>query len=413
MERYPGYVLDDDDDDIYEQSKRDIDARFYNTFPAARVHHERLGVIKSHNPGVVEPTHIDQYLEELQIAARIHAPIPSTPLSPTDFSSYACSSSSHATHAEASSGQTYGPAASDCLAQYGEAEQTSSGYHPAPQFGDSQPVGYEQIGYAACDWYRDAARADQSVSAPAADYAHQEAVPRAHNTPADPQPYLEYLPTPPPITPATPMSTTARADPDEQPRQPRITQPSVPPINTSREAKTLDSPTSARQHRSPPRPYPSIPTTSPTEAAAAAAALAKGRRHHSMGNRRGRVALPPLEKVVTPGAEKPPLACLFCRGRKIACGAPAAGSNTCNQCARRGLSCVYPTENRRGTRARQPQRRSPQPRGKKHNAAPPAPGVDGMQIYDPESMWPSGDDDEDDDAHYAEPSSSSGIATSA
>lgn len=84
-----------------------------------------------------------------------------------------------------------------------------------------------------------------------------------------------------------------------------------------------------------------------------------------------------------------------------------------SQCARRGLSCVYPTENRRGTRARQPQRRSPQPRGKKHNAAPPAPGVDGMQIYDPESMWPSGDDDEDDDAHYAEPSSSSGIATSA
>ncbi|KJA19953.1 hypothetical protein HYPSUDRAFT_204200 [Hypholoma sublateritium FD-334 SS-4] len=53
----------------------------------------------------------------------------------------------------------------------------------------------------------------------------------------------------------------------------------------------------------------------------------------------------PLEK-------KPPLACLFCRGRKIACGSPLPGSpdKTCNQCQRRSLQCEYPSESRRGMR---------------------------------------------------------------
>ncbi|PPQ68209.1 hypothetical protein CVT25_015041 [Psilocybe cyanescens] len=50
--------------------------------------------------------------------------------------------------------------------------------------------------------------------------------------------------------------------------------------------------------------------------------------------------------------KKPPLACLFCRGRKIACGPPVPGSTnkTCNQCQRRSLPCEYPTESRRGMR---------------------------------------------------------------
>ncbi|KAF5374675.1 hypothetical protein D9615_008985 [Tricholomella constricta] len=49
---------------------------------------------------------------------------------------------------------------------------------------------------------------------------------------------------------------------------------------------------------------------------------------------------------------KPIMACLFCRGRKIACGPPPPGSvdKTCNQCARRNLPCNYPLENRRGMR---------------------------------------------------------------
>ncbi|KAF9566801.1 hypothetical protein CPC08DRAFT_703765 [Agrocybe pediades] len=50
--------------------------------------------------------------------------------------------------------------------------------------------------------------------------------------------------------------------------------------------------------------------------------------------------------------KKPPLACLFCRGRKIACGPPIAGSpdKTCNQCQKRSLRCEYPSESRRGMR---------------------------------------------------------------
>ncbi|EPQ57139.1 hypothetical protein GLOTRDRAFT_127510 [Gloeophyllum trabeum ATCC 11539] len=54
--------------------------------------------------------------------------------------------------------------------------------------------------------------------------------------------------------------------------------------------------------------------------------------------------------------KKPVLACLFCRGRKIACGPPSPGSKdkTCNQCARRHLKCIYPTESRRGQRKRAP-----------------------------------------------------------
>ncbi|KAF8725175.1 hypothetical protein AX14_008302 [Amanita brunnescens Koide BX004] len=50
--------------------------------------------------------------------------------------------------------------------------------------------------------------------------------------------------------------------------------------------------------------------------------------------------------------KKPALACLFCRGRKIACGPPVAGTKekTCGQCQRRSLTCVFPSESRRGMR---------------------------------------------------------------
>jgi hypothetical protein len=73
------------------------------------------------------------------------------------------------------------------------------------------------------------------------------------------------------------------------------------------------------------------------------------------------------------GNRKPPLACLFCRGRKIACGPPPPEStdksckwvddihhpgqplmNTSfcfrSQCFRRQLKCEYPSESRRGMR---------------------------------------------------------------
>ncbi|KAH9025490.1 hypothetical protein EDB84DRAFT_1504628 [Lactarius hengduanensis] len=45
-----------------------------------------------------------------------------------------------------------------------------------------------------------------------------------------------------------------------------------------------------------------------------------------------------------------PLACFFCRGRKIACGPPVnlgTGDRTCEPCARRRLVCEYPAESYR------------------------------------------------------------------
>jgi hypothetical protein len=84
----------------------------------------------------------------------------------------------------------------------------------------------------------------------------------------------------------------------------------------------------------------------------------------------GLSSLPPQN---TP-EKKPPLACLFCRGRKIACGAPLPGSKTCksvaslilffshcklmkiffSQCQKRGYMCNYPAESRRGMRKKKP-----------------------------------------------------------
>ncbi|KAF9010361.1 hypothetical protein BDZ89DRAFT_1078161 [Hymenopellis radicata] len=54
----------------------------------------------------------------------------------------------------------------------------------------------------------------------------------------------------------------------------------------------------------------------------------------------------------TEDKKQPTLACFFCRGRKIACGAPEPDNpdRTCNQCSRRKLKCEYPKESRRGMR---------------------------------------------------------------
>jgi len=64
------------------------------------------------------------------------------------------------------------------------------------------------------------------------------------------------------------------------------------------------------------------------------------------------IRLSPVPPSRRPLPKKPPLACLFCRGRKIACGPPDSGSSdrSCNQCQRRSIKCEYPAESRRGMR---------------------------------------------------------------
>ncbi|KAJ7260568.1 hypothetical protein C8J57DRAFT_1337557 [Mycena rebaudengoi] len=94
--------------------------------------------------------------------------------------------------------------------------------------------------------------------------------------------------------------------------------------------------------------------------------------HHrsSTGNRKEPNLLPrpPRDNTVPPShpelkftesrrdgrSKRQALACLFCRARKISCGRPPDGSDdqTCNQCARRRIECVYPTESRRGQHSR-------------------------------------------------------------
>nr|GAT50105.1 predicted protein [Mycena chlorophos] len=59
------------------------------------------------------------------------------------------------------------------------------------------------------------------------------------------------------------------------------------------------------------------------------------------------------------GYRRQPMACLYCRGRKIACGGPIArpgaedGRGMCGQCFKRGHPfCIFPTQSNRGLHAR-------------------------------------------------------------
>ncbi|ETW82497.1 hypothetical protein HETIRDRAFT_165304 [Heterobasidion irregulare TC 32-1] len=69
----------------------------------------------------------------------------------------------------------------------------------------------------------------------------------------------------------------------------------------------------------------------------------EGSRTASVAQRRGRT------RVVR---NVQPIACFFCRGRKIACGPadPNSSDKTCMQCLKRHRKCVYPPESRRGRR---------------------------------------------------------------
>ncbi|KAF9017133.1 hypothetical protein BDZ89DRAFT_961354 [Hymenopellis radicata] len=61
------------------------------------------------------------------------------------------------------------------------------------------------------------------------------------------------------------------------------------------------------------------------------------------------VGLPKLVPTLSPFKK---LACVFCRGRKIACGPPdpEGPDNACNQCQRRSRTCEFVSEKRRGAR---------------------------------------------------------------
>ncbi|KII83207.1 hypothetical protein PLICRDRAFT_58528 [Plicaturopsis crispa FD-325 SS-3] len=95
--------------------------------------------------------------------------------------------------------------------------------------------------------------------------------------------------------------------------------------------------------------------------------------------------LPRLRVLV----KKPMLACLFCRGRKIACRPPAPESKdkSCNQCLRRNLTCEYPKESRRGMRKHKEDSTkdavSKDATNDATNDAPLSPNADGTASLDP------------------------------
>jgi hypothetical protein len=88
------------------------------------------------------------------------------------------------------------------------------------------------------------------------------------------------------------------------PRPPSRMRLSAPPIKIRAKKSTQSKPAHTKPALSKPAlPKPTLPVANP--------------------------ALPivnPALPIANPALSKPPLACLFCRGRKIACGAPPAGS---------------------------------------------------------------------------------------
>ncbi|KAF8200851.1 hypothetical protein BJ912DRAFT_1054320 [Pholiota molesta] len=104
------------------------------------------------------------------------------------------------------------------------------------------------------------------------------------------------------------------------------------------------------------RQQPEYPARSLTHPQQSARGLSWDPQSHAGEIPDASVPLPPQRLSPLPSKrileKKPPLACLFCRGRKIACGPPLPGSTdkTCNQCQRRSLTCEYPAESRRGMR---------------------------------------------------------------
>ncbi|KAJ7678673.1 hypothetical protein B0H17DRAFT_1078023 [Mycena rosella] len=113
---------------------------------------------------------------------------------------------------------------------------------------------------------------------------------------------------------------------------------------------------------SPPPPTSPAPPPTPPRASRSRPRPRKRDRENGSGDERaseGRDSRERERERDRDRDKKPPLACLFCRGRKIACGPPQPGAGGCNQCQRRSLKCEYPAESRRGMRKKKAPPASP------------------------------------------------------
>lgn len=187
----------------------------------------------------------------------------------------------------------------------------------------------------------------------------------------DAEPPMDHLPYPPPVhsvpprqfQPYSPRDTISHSPPPCSPHsgtflatshrdasETPMTVPSQSYMFVEVESSTPAFIHTNQQHYHSPSETPSHPQGGRT-----------GSPYQRSPSPRGALRISPPPHPKRSMDKKPALACLFCRGRKIACGPPVPGSKdkTCNQCARRHLKCEYPLESRRGMR----KRRSLIPRG--------------------------------------------------
>jgi len=140
---------------------------------------------------------------------------------------------------------------------------------------------------------------------------------------------------PPRSDSSTPVSDFSRSPSQHLPQLPDIDRSSYPELVTNISQASRSMPRSRVSHRPSPK----------SRSRTADSQLPTWTRPHTF-------RITTAKKAGEP--KKPSLACLFCRQRKIACGRPAVGSkdHTCDQCTRRKIECVFPTESRRGHHAR-------------------------------------------------------------
>ncbi|KAI0246457.1 hypothetical protein BJV78DRAFT_1254463 [Lactifluus subvellereus] len=141
-----------------------------------------------------------------------------------------------------------------------------------------------------------------------------------------------------PISPSTSLSSLHWSDSEPSPTPCHFSDDAI-----SRLPSAVPTPQTALPAYSSPLEAPARPLA-PERPLPTPPALEKTRRD-VLGRRA------PKQRRITRAVQ--PLACYFCRGRKIACGPPAdlgSGNRTCEPCARRRLVCEFPAESYRGRR---------------------------------------------------------------
>ncbi|KAK0464967.1 uncharacterized protein EV420DRAFT_1475234 [Desarmillaria tabescens] len=282
----------------FEQTQKEDEERFYATFPEAR----RAAQVQ--NQWAMTPVH-EENASELEVAADDPDQRPSNITAARLQLNY---DYSHDLNGEASA--------------------------PPESLASSPPEGPPQSpDYGSC--YSEQARSDCSPTQPR---PHQpQTLISSWHSPDDSDPAADLTHISYPLPHSSPQADSEHAS-----------LPSIPSRSLPSHSQVIQIPS-----RKPPRRHTTTDDHTP--------GLSRGPFYYKIPLRQPRRSptpppfsrRPPAQSIArNNGDRKPPLACFFCRGRKIACGAPEPDNpdRTCNQCHRRSLKCEYPKESRRGMR---------------------------------------------------------------